>query len=880
MRSLFPHASFCPSGDAWAISRAGEAELPDAPACGLAVVSSAVVGATAIAAVCAAVYKEAERRRHTGYAQSMKKKSAEQTLIERVRAARHGTSVGTSSSLMALLCVAGCAANVATLCRIFSGLDDRVYGYMVVYDLTLAAAWFALLVLAVSEHIASVPVCVLLTVIMASSTWEIEELVRQSRSEVGEIGTPLFHWRLACGAVCLATAAVAFAVTLYTLLRHAPSTFSIRTDAELESSPLLGPNGGEKSNQNTKAKGPKRWYSLLGAIWGFAWPHEWRLKLRVMICLLTLIAGRVCNLYQPIMFKRMLDRFGEILIDREEGAPMLSLFEVMNPSVIVYLVLFFINGGGNSMMGILSNFRTFWWIVVQQDTSRRTLNAMFRHLFSMSLDFHLKRKSGEILRVMSRGQNAIQGMLSSVLFYAIPTMADIFIACIFFSTSFDPYLSILVFVTLGSYIPVTVVLTEWRVGFRRAMNKLDNQVNQRPADALLNYETVRYFSTEDYEQEQYDKTIRSYQTKEWLNLASLSLLNTCQALVILSGLIVGMVMCSNRVRHGDLTVGEAALFISYLLQLYSPLAMFGTYYRTLQQGVLDLEMLLDYLDIEPDVADPPGGEEYSYKGGNISVRDVHFAYDAIRKINAHNEDQHQPSALPVLKGVSFEVPSGTATALVGATGSGKSTALRLLFRSYDVTSGAVCIDSQDVRSVTQSSLHKYMAVVPQDTVLFNDTIRHNVSYGSIGASQEDIEAAARAASIHDHIANVFPDGYDTVVGERGLRLSGGEKQRVAMARAVLKAAPILLLDEATSALDSLTERKVQAAVRSLRDTTKCTTVCVAHRLSTIMDSDQILVFDKGMIVERGTHNQLMATNGLYAKMWSRQQAEAAEGDDS
>ncbi|KAA3676166.1 ATP-binding cassette, subfamily B (MDR/TAP), member 6 [Paragonimus westermani] len=487
------------------------------------------------------------------------------------------------------------------------------------------------------------------------------------------------------------------------------------------------------------------------------------------------------------------------------------------------------------------------------------MNRLFCFLFQhirLSLQWHLSRKTGEMLRIMDRGTASISNVLSYMLFNIVPTVVDILIGVVYFVVMFNIWYGVLVFITMAVYVVATVLVTEWRAKIRRKMNLLDNQKNTKAVDALLNFETVKYFNAEQFEVNRFKDAFHEYQRAEWWTTTTLNLLNTVQCVTIVLGLMVGTLLCAMDVVEGRLTVGDFVLFYAYMIQLYSPLSLFGTYYRLLQTSVVDMENMFELLEQQADVQDLDNAPDLQVSGSEIEFKNVSFHYAKER---------------PILKNVSFRVPSGRTVALVGQSGAGKSTIVRLLFRFYDVIEGEVLIDSQNVRYVTQSSLRQVIGVVPQDTVLFNETIRYNVRYGRQAATDEEVEQAAMSSDIHERILE-FPQGYDTVVGERGLKLSGGEKQRVAIARNILKNPCILMLDEATSALDTNTERNIQSSLSKI--SRNRTTLVVAHRLSTIVNADEILMMHQGEIVERGTHAQLLEIpNGRYAALW-RAQVEA------
>ncbi|KAF4014102.1 hypothetical protein G4228_005455 [Cervus hanglu yarkandensis] len=522
-------------------------------------------------------------------------------------------------------------------------------------------------------------------------------------------------------------------------------------------------------------------------------------------------------------------------------------------TVIIYVFLKFLQGGGTGSTGFVTNFRTFLWIRVQQFTSRQVELRLFSHLHELSLRWHLGRRTGEVLRIVDRGTSSVTGLLSYLVFNIIPTLADIIIGIVYFSMFFNAWFGLIVFLCMGFYLALTIVVTEWRTKFRRAMNMQENATRARAVDSLLNFETVKYYNAESYEVERYREAIIKYQSLEWKSNASLVLLNQTQNLVIGLGLLAGSLLCAYFVTEQKLQVGDFVLFGTYIIQLYMPLNWFGTYYRMIQTNFIDMENMFDLLKEKTEVKDLPGAGPLRFQRGQIEFENVHFSYTDGRE---------------TLQDVSFTVMPGQTLALVGPSGAGKSTVLRLLFRFYDISSGCIRIDGQDISQVTQTSLRSHIGVVPQDTVLFNDTIANNIRYGRITAGNDEVKAAAQAAGIHDTIM-AFPEGYDTQVGERGLKLSGGEKQRVAIARTILKAPDIVLLDEATSALDTHNERAIQASLAKV--CANRTTIVVAHRLSTVVSADQILVIKDGRIVERGRHEALLSRGGVYADMWQLQQ---------
>ncbi|XP_028597177.2 ATP-binding cassette sub-family B member 6 isoform X2 [Podarcis muralis] len=496
--------------------------------------------------------------------------------------------------------------------------------------------------------------------------------------------------------------------------------------------------------------------------------------------------------------------------------------------------------------------RTFLWIRVQQFTSREIQVQLLRHLHSLSLRWHLGRKTGEVLRSVDRGTSSINNLLSYIVFSIFPTIADIIIAIVYFTTTFSAWFGLIIFLCMSFYLALTIIMTEWRTKYRREMNTRDNEARSRAVDSLLNFETVKYYNAENYEATRFNDAIVKYQVSEWKVNASLALLNQTQNLVIGVGLLAGSLLCAYYVTKKRLHVGDYVLFGTYIIQLYTPLNWFGTYYRMIQSSFVDMENMFDLFSEEQEVKDEPGAADLRFLAGRVEFENVHFGYVEGRE---------------VLRDVSFTVMPGQTLALVGPSGSGKSTIIRLLFRFYDVWGGCIRIDGQDISKAKQASLRSHIGVVPQDTVLFNDTIRNNIRYGRIDATNEEVIEAAIAANIHERILT-FPDGYDTQVGERGLKLSGGEKQRVAIARTILKNPQILFFDEATSALDTKTERNIQASLAKV--CANRTTIIVAHRLSTVIKADQILVIKDGRVMERGRHDQLVDKGGIYSDMWLQQ----------
>jgi len=585
-------------------------------------------------------------------------------------------------------------------------------------------------------------------------------------------------------------------------------------------------------------------FSTLRTLFPYLWPPgETGLKTRVIAALLCLFAAKVATVYVPLLYKHAIDELGQ-------GAP---------GSVTVPLGLILAYGTARVLSLLFSELRDAIFARVGQHAIRAVGLQVFRHLHALALRFHLTRQTGGLNRAIERGTKGIQTLLSFLLFSILPTFFEIGLVCVVLWKMFDIWLALATGATVTLYMAYTLLVTEWRAKFRRQMNETDSEANTKAIESLLNYETVKYFGNEEHEARRYDASLKRYERAAVRSQVSLSILNIGQAAIISVGLTLVMWMAATGIAEGRYTLGDFVLVNTYLLQLYQPLSFFGFVYREIKQAIIDMERMFELLGQDREVADRPDAQPLRVAGGAVEFRDVHFGYDARR---------------PILKGVSFTIPAGRTVAVVGTSGAGKSTIARLLFRFYDADGGAILIDGQDVRSVTQASLRAAIGVVPQDTVLFNDTILYNIGYGRPGASEEEIQAAARLAHIHDLIM-AMPDGYQTMVGERGLKLSGGEKQRVAIARTILKNPPIFLFDEATSALDTHTEREIQANLREVSQGRS--TLIIAHRLSSVADADEIIVLAEGRIVERGRHAQLLAQDGIYAGMWARQQQSALTG---
>ncbi|MYN06719.1 ABCB family ABC transporter ATP-binding protein/permease [Pseudoduganella aquatica] len=574
-------------------------------------------------------------------------------------------------------------------------------------------------------------------------------------------------------------------------------------------------------------------------------PYLWVYKWRVLLALLCLIGAKLANVGVPVVLKKLVDDM-TITPSHPQALLVLPL-----GALVAYGLL-------RLSTTVFTELREFLFARVTQRAVRTIALKVFRHLHSLSLRFHLNRQTGGMTRDIERGTRGVGSLISYTLFNILPTLVEITLVLGYLVTHYDIWFSAITFVALVSYIVFTITVTDWRTHFRRTMNDLDSKANTKAIDSLINYETVKYFGNEDYEAKRYDEGLQRYESAAVKSQTSLSLLNTGQSLIIATAVTLILWRATQGVIDGKMTLGDLVLVNAFMIQLYIPLNFLGVIYREIKQSLADMERLFSLLDQNREVADAPDAKALHTQGAQVRFSHVDFSYESKRQI---------------LFDVDFTIAAGTTTAVVGHSGSGKSTLSRLLYRFYEVNQGAITIDGQDLRAITQDSLRHAIGIVPQDTVLFNDTIEYNIAYGKPGSSKEDIVAAAKAASIHDFIASL-PDGYATMVGERGLKLSGGEKQRVAIARTLLKNPAILIFDEATSALDSKAEQAIQAQLKEIAK--HRTTMVIAHRLSTVVDAEQIIVLDHGRIVERGTHQSLLAADGLYAQMWQRQQAKVEE----
>ncbi len=586
---------------------------------------------------------------------------------------------------------------------------------------------------------------------------------------------------------------------------------------------------------------PKSEWAALGRLLPYVWQWRWR----VGLALACLVAAKLANVGVPLVLKALVDA-----LDLKPGDPRALL--------VVPVGLLAAYGALRLSVTLFTEMREFLFYPVAARIARKVSLETFDHLLALSLRFHLERQTGGVSRDIERGSRAIHALLNYTIYNILPTLVEITLVITLLATRFDGWFAAITFGALVLYIVFTVLVTEWRTHFRRAMNEQDSRANTRAVDALINYETVKYFGNEAFEQARYDENLRKLEQASVKSQTSLSLLNLGQSLIIACAVTLLVWRATVGVVDGSMTLGDLVLVNALMIQLYIPLNFLGVIYREIKQSTIDMEKMFALLGQHREVADAPGALPLAHHGGAVRFADVHFGYDADREI---------------LHGVSFDIPAGKTVAVVGPSGGGKSTLARLLFRFYDVGSGAITIDGQDLRAVTQKSLRAAIGIVPQDTVLFNDTVEYNIAYGRPGAGRAEVEGAARAAHIHGFITST-PKGYDTMVGERGLKLSGGEKQRVAIARTLLKNPPLLIFDEATSALDSANERAIQEELKSIARNR--TALVIAHRLSTVADAFQILVMEQGRIVERGTHAELLALAGRYAESWRLQQA--GEGD--
>ena len=570
-------------------------------------------------------------------------------------------------------------------------------------------------------------------------------------------------------------------------------------------------------------------------------PYLWEYKWRVMLALGFMVGAKLANVGVPLLLKRLVDA-----LSIKPGSTS-ALLVVPVGLLLAYGLL-------RLCTTLFTELRELVFSKATEGAARSISLQVFRHLHALSLRFHLERQTGGMTRDIERGTRGVNSLISYSLYSIVPTLIEMGLVLSLLAVKFDQWFAWITLIALAFYIAFTVTVTEWRTQFRKKMNELDSTANSRAIDSLLNYETVKYFNNEEFEAQRYDHNLRRYRAAAIRSQTTLSLLNTGQQLIIATGLVAMLWRATQGVADGRMTLGDLVMINAFMIQLYIPLNFLGVIYREIKQSLTDLEKMFTLMEKEREIADTPGSSAINIDGEpEVRFEAVNFAYEPARRI---------------LHGISFQIPAGKTVAVVGPSGSGKSTLARLLFRFYDVQQGRITIAGQDIREVTQASLRQAIGIVPQDTVLFNDTVEYNIAYGRPGASRAEVEAAARAARIHDFIS-ATPLGYDTMVGERGLKLSGGEKQRVAIARTLLKNPPILIFDEATSALDSANERAIQAELQTAARNK--TTLVIAHRLSTVVDAHEILVMEHGRIIERGTHAALLAAQGRYAQMWALQQ---------
>jgi ABC-type transport system involved in Fe-S cluster assembly fused permease/ATPase subunit len=587
-----------------------------------------------------------------------------------------------------------------------------------------------------------------------------------------------------------------------------------------------------------QAQPPRSDWATLRRLFPYLWEYKWR----VIAALGFMVGAKTANVSVPLLLKQLIDT-----MNPKAGIDAQTL-------LVVPVALLFAYGLLRLSTTLFAELRELIFAKATEGASRTISLQVFRHLHALSLRFHLERQTGGMTRDIERGTRAVNSLISYSLYSIIPTLIEVAMVLTLLAVKFDVWFAWITLIALVIYITFTVLVTEWRTEFRKVMNDLDSKAHSRAIDSLLNYETVKYFNNEEFEARRYDENLERYRLASLKSQRTLSLLNTGQQLIIASGLIAMLWRATQGVVDGNMTLGDLVMVNAFMIQLYIPLGFLGVLYREIKQSLTDLDKMFTLMEREREIADVPGAQPLRVEGASVVFKQVQFAYDPAR---------------PILHDISFEIPAGKTVAVVGPSGSGKSTLARLLFRFYDVQGGQIFIAGQDIKQVTQASVRQAIGIVPQDTVLFNDTVEYNIAYGQPGATRAQVVEAAQSAHIHNFIS-ATPKGYDTMVGERGLKLSGGEKQRVAIARTLLKNPPILIFDEATSALDSANERAIQAELQSVAQNK--TTLVIAHRLSTVVDAHEILVMEAGHILERGTHAQLLAANGRYAQMWALQQS--------
>ena len=608
----------------------------------------------------------------------------------------------------------------------------------------------------------------------------------------------------------------------------------------------MRPSGHPPAVPSANTEATKSDWDTLQRLFPYLWTYKWR----VMAALVFMVGAKLANVGVPLLLKNLVDA-----MSLKPGDP--------TALIVVPVALLIGYGALRLSTSLFTELRELVFAKATAGASRSISLEVFRHLHALSLRFHLERQTGGLTRDIERGTRAVNSLISYSLYSVIPTLIEVALVLTLLAVKFDVWFAWITLAALGGYIAFTITVTEWRTQFRKKMNEMDSTANSRAIDSLLNFETVKYFNNEEFEAQRYDHNLERYRRASVKSQTTLSLLNTGQQLIIAIALVTMLWRATQGVSEGRMTLGDLVMVNAFMIQLYIPLNFLGVIYREIKQSLTDLEKMFSLMEREREIADMPGAQplQLATQGSDAAVRfeDVTFAYEPTRTILHH---------------ISFEIPAGKTVAVVGPSGSGKSTLARLLIRFYDVGAdgsnegGRITIAGQDIKQVTQSSVRQVIGIVPQDTVLFNDTVEYNIAYGRTGAVRAEVETAARAAHIHSFISSM-PKGYDTMVGERGLKLSGGEKQRVAIARTLLKNPPIVIFDEATSALDSANERAIQAELQGVSQNK--TTLVIAHRLSTVVDAYEILVMDAGHIVERGTHAALLAANGRYAQMWALQQ---------